>query len=63
MSRVVQTPSEWSTPVAECTDGCQWDTTGSASVAEDAARDHTAQTGHIVAVKAELRYTFQGATP
>jgi hypothetical protein len=60
MSRVVQTPSEWSTPVAECTAArCQWDATGIASVAEDAARDHTRDTGHTVAVKAELRYTFQ----
>jgi hypothetical protein len=31
---------------------------GSASV-EDAARDHTRDTGHTVAVQATLRYSFQ----
>jgi hypothetical protein len=59
MSRVVQTPSKWSTPDADCTDGrCQWDTTGSASV-EDAPRDHFERTGHTVVVNRTLRYTFQ----
>jgi hypothetical protein len=59
VTRVVQTPSRWSTPVAVCTDDrCQWDATGTASV-EDAAKDHTEQTGHTVVVARSLRYTFQ----
>jgi hypothetical protein len=55
----MQTLSRWSAPTGECTDGrCQWDATGSANV-EDAAKDHTEQTGHTVAVERTLRYTFQ----
>jgi hypothetical protein len=53
--------SAWSLWTAECV-SCPWDATGSitgsASV-EDATRDHVRDTGHTVAMKAELRYTFQ----
>lgn len=63
MTRVVRTLSAWSVWTAECDRvGCLWDATssmvGAASV-EDAARDHTAQTGHTVAVERTLRYNFQ----
>lgn len=60
MTRVVRTLSALSAWSAECVhDGCEWWPAGGNATVEDAARDHVRDTGHTVAVKAELRYTFQ----